>query len=165
MIFIYLGHEKLFVFFLCFNLFTDFLDGWVARTFNQVTEIGAIIDSFADTATYFMAFAGIIAFKWDDFRPYSAIILIFIVLLVIVDLYPLVKFGKFPGYHTYSAKVGGYCKGIFFIILFVFGFYKWLFLFIMITGVLIFLEGIAITAILKEPKSDVKGIWWVMRNK
>ena len=165
MIFIFLGQEKLFVFFLCFNLFTDFLDGWIARTFNQVTEIGSAIDSLADTATYFLALAGLVAFKWDDFKPYTTMIWIFFCLLVVVDLYPLNKFQKYHSYHTYSAKVGAYFKGLFFVVLFVWGFYVWFFYFIMITGILIFLESMLITFVMDESRSDVKGLWWVLKDK
>jgi len=165
MVFIFLGHDRLFVFFLCFNLFTDFLDGWIARRFNQVTEIGSAIDSMADTATYFLAMAGIIAFKWADFKPYTLIISVFIAMLIVVDVYPFIKFGKYPAYHTYSAKIGAYMKGLFFVVLFVWGFYTWYFYFTMITGILIFLEGIMITFFLKEPMTDVKGLYWILKGK
>lgn len=103
-ILVFLGHEDVFVILLCLNLITDFLDGWIARHFNQITRIGAALDSLADTATYFLAAAGIIAFKWPDFKPYTFSISLFFALLLAADMYPLLKFGSFNSYHTYAAK-------------------------------------------------------------
>lgn len=41
------GKERLFAIFLIINLVTDFLDGFIARVFNQETDLGAKLDSFA----------------------------------------------------------------------------------------------------------------------
>jgi CDP-diacylglycerol--glycerol-3-phosphate 3-phosphatidyltransferase len=164
MIFIIISEKDLFVFFICFNLFTDFLDGWIARRYNQITEIGSAIDSLADTGTYFLALAGIIAFKRAYFQPYAISLSIFFGLLLLADLLPLIKFGKFNAYHTYSAKIGAYLKGLFIIVLFTAGFYLWFYYLVIITGMLIFLESIIITFILNESRSDVKGLYWIMKG-
>jgi cardiolipin synthase (CMP-forming) len=164
LIFIFLRHQDIFVFFICFNLVTDFLDGWIARKFNQITKIGSAIDSLADTGTYFLVLCGIIAFKWVDFEPYTWSISIFFGLLICVDLFPLLKFGKFNSYHTYSAKVGAYLKAIFIIVLFTLGFYSWFYYIIIISGIMIFIESIIISIILKESKTDVKGLYWILKD-
>jgi cardiolipin synthase (CMP-forming) len=164
LIIIFLGHQDLFVFLFCFSLLTDFLDGWIARRFNQVSVIGATLDSLADTFTYFLGAAGILAFKWPDFQPHLIIIGVLFLLLLAADLFPWMKFGKFNNYHTYAAKAGGYIKGLFFIVLFTLGFYMWFFYFVIISGILIFIESIIITFILKESRHDVKGLYWILRT-
>jgi len=164
MIFIFLGLYNLFIFFICFNLFTDILDGWIARSFNQITEIGSTIDSLADTGTYILALGGIIVFKWIDFQPYIGSFSIFFGLFISVELFPLIKFGKFCSYHTYSAKIGAFVKGLFFVVLFMLGFYSWFYYIVIISGIIIFFESIIITAILKESQSDVKGLYWILKD-
>jgi cardiolipin synthase (CMP-forming) len=164
MIFVFIGEKNLFAFFICFNLITDFADGWIARRFNQITEIGSIIDSMADSGTYILAVAGIIAFKWADFKPYIISFSVFLVLFVLTDLVPLIKFRKLNNYHTYGAKIGGYIKGAFFFVLFVFRFYDWFYYIMVITGIIAFTENILISIILKESRADVKGLYWVIKS-
>lgn len=163
-IIILLGHENLFFYLICFSLFTDFLDGWIARRFNQASVIGATLDSLADTFLYFQAVIGLVFFKWQDFRPYLMIIIIFLVLLILADLYPWLKFGKFNNYHTYASKGGGYIKGLFFIFLFAVGFNRFFFYIVMITSIIGFVESLVITLILKESRSDVKGLYWILKK-
>jgi len=164
MIFIFTGQQNLFVFFIVFNLITDFLDGWIARRFNQITEIGSILDSLADAGTYILALAGVVVYKWVEFQPYTISLSIFFGLFFIVEIFPLIKFRKFYSYHTYNSKVCAYLKGLFFIVLFAVGFFPWFYWVIIITGVLHFSESIIITIVLKESKSDVKGLYWVLKD-
>ena len=85
MIFIFLGHKDLFAFFIWFNLTTDVLDGWIARRFNQITEIGSRIDALADSGTYILALTGIIVFKLEEFMQYPVSFFIFIGLFIPVN--------------------------------------------------------------------------------
>ena len=163
LIFVFIGEKNLFVFFICLNLITDLADGWIARLFNQVTEIGAALDSLADTGLYFQAIAGIFAFKWMDFLPHIISFSIFIGLFILTDLIPLLKFRKFNSYHTYGAKIGGYIKGVFFFVLFVFGFFDWFYYIMVFTGIIAFSESILISIMLKESRADVKGLYWLLK--
>ena len=43
--------ERIFALFFLISLISDILDGWIARTFNLQTELGAKLDSWADTVT------------------------------------------------------------------------------------------------------------------
>ena len=114
--------EKVFVVLLIINLVTDILDGFIARKFNMQTELGARLDSIADIGTYILAITGIFIFKIDDFSPYLTSFLVFIALLVFSNLLSLLKFKRFPSLHLYSWKIGGYIQGLFFFVLFAFGF-------------------------------------------
>jgi cardiolipin synthase (CMP-forming) len=159
------GNEKPFVILLCVNLITDILDGWIARTFNMMTEIGAKLDSIADIGTYILAFAGIIQFKSADFKPHIISFSIFMGLFILSNLLSVFKFKQLPSLHLYSWKIGGYIQGIFFFVLFAFGF-KTLFYYGMITwGILAFLEHIVVQLLLKEMKSNSKGLYWVLKER
>jgi cardiolipin synthase (CMP-forming) len=165
MIFIFLGHEGLFAFFIWFNLTTDILDGWIARRFNQMTEIGARIDGLADNGTYILALIGIYVFKWPDIQPHAVSFFIFIGVLITSRLYSIIKLRIFHGFHTYGVKIAGYIHGIFFIVLFVSGFYLWFYYIMIISGLIVFSENILITLFLDESRSEVKGLYWVLKTR
>lgn len=60
---------------LVFSGLTDMLDGWVARRFDQVTELGKMLDPFADKLTQGVV-ALCIALRFPAIRPF---LLLFIV--------------------------------------------------------------------------------------
>ena len=122
-------YEQWFVWLLITNLITDILDGLIARTFNMQTEIGAKIDSIADTGTYILAIFGVFQFKYSDFEPHLFSFLLFIGLFLACNLLSLVKFKQMPSLHLYSWKLGGYIQGSFFFVLFAFGFNEYFYWF------------------------------------
>ncbi len=158
-------NEHLFAIFLIINLISDVLDGFIARTFKCETELGARLDSIADIGTYVLAIVGIFVFKYQDIEPHLALFITFISLFFITDIVALIKFKRFSSFHLYSWKIGGYLQGGFFIVLFSIGFYKYFFIFIMIWGILAFIEHIIIQLILPEMRSNVKGLYWILKEK
>lgn len=165
---LYLGisrQEQLFAILLTVSLITDVLDGLIARCFNMKTELGARLDSIADFGTYIAAIAGIFIFKASDFYPYSGSFFIFIFLLCFAHILSLIKFGRMPSLHLYSWKIGGYIQGIFFIVLFLSGFYPVFYYVMIVWGILAFSEHIIIQLIINEMLSNGKGIYWVLRKK
>jgi len=157
--------EHLFAVFLVINLFTDILDGFIARTFHCETELGARLDSIADIGTYILAIIGVFAFKQVDIQPHFALFISCISLFFITDIVSLIKFRRFSSLHLYSWKIGAYLQGGFFIILFSIGFNVFFFYFIMIWTILAFIEHITIQMILPEMKSNAKGLYWVLKEK
>lgn len=163
--FVIAGKETLFAIFLVINLLTDVADGYIARRFNMTTEFGARLDSIADILTYLLAFAGIYAFKLNDFMPHIISFLIFVALNVVSILLSLIKFGRFPSFHLYSTKSGGYIQGAFFIFLFTIGFITPFYYFMIAWGILAALEHISIQLIIPQMRSNVKGLYWVLKEK
>ena len=158
------GYETAFVILLMINLLTDILDGIIARALNQQTEIGARLDSLADLGTYILAVTGVIVFKASDFAPHLLSFGIFMGLFVLANVLSLLKFKRFPSLHLYSWKIGGYIQGIFFFILFVFGFHAGFYYFMIGWGILAFLEHILIQLIIPEMRSNQKGLYWVLKK-
>ena len=157
--------ELLFAIFLTINLITDVLDGLIARCFNMQTELGARLDSIADLGTYIAAIAGVFFFKAFDFYPHIVSFSIFIFLLCFAHILSLIKFRRLPSLHLYSWKIGGYIQGAFFIVLFIFGFYPVFYYIMIIWGISAFFEHIIIQLIIKKMQSNVKGLYWVLKNK
>jgi len=159
------GKETLFAVFLVVNLVSDAIDGFVARRFNMETEIGARLDSFADNLTYVLVFIGIYVFKLEEFLPYIVSFLFFICILFLTVIFSLIKFRRFPSLHLYSTKIGGYLQGAFFICLFTIGFITPFYYFVISWGILGAFECIAIQILIPEMQSNVKGLYWVLKEK
>ena len=159
------GNERLFAIFLCINLVTDFLDGFIARTFNMVTRIGARLDSLADYGTYFLAFYGILSFKKDDLAGNGWILYIFIVMMVVIQAIHFYRFGTFSSYHLYSFKTTGYFHGLLFFLWFFIGFFPVYYFFAIGFGILSEIESVIITFLLKQRQSNAKGLYWILKEK
>ena len=160
-----IGNERLFAVFLIINLLTDSLDGIIARTFRLQTELGARLDALADVGMYISAIIGVFVFKAADFTEYLLSLYIYIGAFVTSILVSLLKFKRFPSLHLYSSKIGGYLQGIFFFVLFLFGFYTTFYYFVIIWAILAFCEQICVQLTLNKPMSNAKGLYWVLKNK
>lgn len=161
---IHAGLQELFAIFFCINLVSDILDGLIARLFQMSTQFGARLDSVADITLFLSAIYGIIQFKWTDFGPYSTALWIAVGVYLTTLVVSYIRFGKYPSLHLYSAKVGAYVQGLFFFVLFVWGFYRWLFVLAFVSGVGSWIEEIAVLMILKEMRSNSRGLFWVLRK-
>jgi CDP-diacylglycerol--glycerol-3-phosphate 3-phosphatidyltransferase len=163
--FIISGQEKLFAIFLLINLLSDAIDGYVARKYHMETEIGAKLDAFADNFSYVLAFIGLFVFKMDDFRPHLVSFIIFISMLVSTVIVSLLKFRKFPTYHLWTTKTSGYIQAFFFICLFTVGFITPLYYFMIAWGIMGAIECIAINMLIPEMRSDIMGLYWVLKER
>ncbi|MEN6445526.1 MAG: CDP-alcohol phosphatidyltransferase family protein [Candidatus Cloacimonas sp.] len=157
--------EALFAIFLVINLLTDVADGYIARRFKMETELGARLDSMADNLTYMLAFIGIYVFKLEDFLPYKVSFLTYIGFLLLTIILSLIKFGRLPSFHLYMTKIGGYIQGAFFICLFTVGFITPFYYFMISWGIVGAIEHVAIQLVIPEMRSNVKGLYWVLKNR
>jgi len=162
---IILKQEKAYAILLVVSLNTDVWDGWIARRFNQCTQIGARIDSLADIGVYVTALIGIIVFKIDDIGADAWLYYVFISSYLVVILSPLVKFGKIQSFHLYSIKLGGYLQAVFFILLFFVDYFPIYFYIMVNLSLLAFIESLAIQLIIPEMQSDLKGLYWVLKDR
>lgn len=157
--------EDWFAILLIINLITDILDGFIARNFNQQTTLGARLDSLADIGTYILALMGLFIFKWDIISEHLWSFLPFLGLYIATIFYSLIKFGKFTSFHLYSSKIGGYLQGLFFVLLFSGFFFEPYYLLVMLWGILSFLEHLSIQIMIPELKSNLKGLYWLLKSK
>jgi CDP-diacylglycerol--glycerol-3-phosphate 3-phosphatidyltransferase len=162
---VFTGNESLFATLLCINLVSDAVDGIIARTFKLQTEFGARLDSLADWGTYILAFVGIYNFKMPDHGNDFWLLYPFIGLIVFYNLLSFFKFRRMPSLHLYSTKMGGYFQGIYFFGLFAYGYYAPIFFFAMIWGWLSSIEEIIILIRSKELRSNVKGLYWILKSE
>ncbi|MCK4879899.1 MAG: CDP-alcohol phosphatidyltransferase family protein [Bacteroidales bacterium] len=162
---IILKQEMVYAILVVISLNTDVWDGWIARRFNQQTAIGARIDSLADIGVYITALSGITIFKIGEIGPDAWLFYFFVASYVVTHLSPLIKFGKIQSFHLWSIKLGGYLQGIFFILLF-FVDYVPIYFYVMVNiSLLAFIESLTIQLIIPEMRSDVKGLYWVLKER
>lgn len=161
----YQGREQIVGILIAISLITDMLDGIIARAFKLQTKIGALLDSWADMGIFACSFYAIAKFKWHQLQHYSVGLIIFFVLLILSYAAVFIKFGKLIGLHTYLFKLTGYLQGIFIILLFLVAFYPWLFYMALFVGCIACIEEIIIIKMLKEPRMNVKGLYWLLKDK
>ncbi len=159
------NRESWFVILLSISLISDVLDGFIARHFNLQTHFGAALDNLADIFTYAMALLGIFLFKWTEVEPHATILYLFLALFLLSYIVAFLRFGKIPGLHLYSAVSAGYVQSIFFFVLFVFGFYTWMFYIAVIWGIIAYTEKILVLFWLDDIKIGVKGLYWIIKSK
>jgi cardiolipin synthase (CMP-forming) len=159
------GKQQLFSVFIAISLISDLLDGIIARVFHMQTRIGARLDSWADMGTYICAFLAIYLFKWEEIKPHSLILLIFFIIWLLSYAVVFIKFKGIIGLHTYLSKITGYLQGAFIVILFLGGFYPWLFYLCLSIGIIACVEEIIIIQMIPKPMMNVKGLYWILKHK
>jgi cardiolipin synthase len=159
------NRESWYAILLCISLVSDVLDGNIARYYKLQTNFGAALDNLADICTYVMALLGLFIFKWTEIEPHAFILYLFFFFFVLSYIIALYRFGKIPGLHLYSAVSAGYVQGIFFFILFVFGFYPWMYYLAIGWGVVAYIEKILVLLKLNDIKIGVKGIYWLLKTQ
>ena len=149
---------------LVFTVFTDVLDGYLARRLNLVSELGAQLDSWGDFFVYStMLVAAWI--MWPDIivreQIYVTIIVISFTLPVLIGL---IKRKKLTSYHTWSVKLAVGITFAAYILLFT-DILSWPTKLAAICCIYAGIEQILITLLSHHEKTvDVKSIWHVLKE-
>ncbi|HEY9052357.1 MAG TPA: CDP-alcohol phosphatidyltransferase family protein [Gammaproteobacteria bacterium] len=149
---------------LIFSEFTDVLDGFLARRLNQITPMGAQLDSWGDFAIYStMAFSAWILWPFivSENILYFAIIVGSFTLPVLIGL---IKFGSITSYHTWSVKLAVAVTFISYILLFA-EVLEWPFKLAAALCVYAGIEEILITLVMKRQHVDIKTYWHALKYK
>jgi len=135
---------------------TDFLDGFLARKLNQITEIGSRLDSWADN---FLLISGII---WtvmlmpEIFTDNKLVFLITLGAYITFLLIGFIKFGRFANLHLYLSKLSTVILYLFLVHAFFIGIYsKTLFYFTISISFISAIEGIIIFLTSSEVNENI----------
>lgn len=158
------GDQPLFALLFLVSLISDILDGLIARLFHLQTPFGARLDSWADTATSWVGLAGVLRFAWPAIAAHLSWLLSFVVLAQLLNLAMLMKFRRIVGLHSYSYKLAAYLQGAAALLLLWTGQWTWLCDLAIAWGLVACIEELLIVQVLEEPLTDVKGLWWVLRQ-
>ncbi|MCA6362952.1 MAG: CDP-alcohol phosphatidyltransferase family protein [Bacteroidetes bacterium] len=165
MYFIFTLQREAFILLLSINLITDILDGLIARVFKLQTNFGARLDSMADMGTYIAAFTAFIYLEWSFVSEKGWAFSMLVFLWILPQVISLIRFHRLPHFHLWSNKFAGYLQGIF-----IFTYFNWgnseLYFWVMWSvSVLAFLEELIVVLYIQQLRSNLKGIFWMMREQ
>ncbi len=159
------NQETAFTWILVLGLLSDMADGLVARYFHLESALGALLDSIGDMLLLFTAAFGIWVFHYDVIATHKLPVILAIGFGVAENIFALLRYRRLSSFHTLLSKAAGYSLGIFIGVLFIFGFQPWLFYLAIIVSVSSNIEEFFLLALLPEWRSDVRGLWWVLRER
>lgn len=147
---------------LMFSGFTDVLDGFLARTLHQITEMGSRLDSWGDFTIYTtMAICAWIL--WPDIVAEELISYVVIVISITSPvIVGLLKFRTITSYHTWTVKVAVVVTFVGYILLFA-GWLDWPFRVAAVFCAVAALEEIAITLLIHHEHVDVRTVWAALK--
>ena len=159
------GRETAFTWVLIPALLTDIADGLVARIFHLESRLGAFLDSVADTSLLFASVYGIWALHPEVITGHPVLCGLAVGLWALENALALGRYGRLSSFHTYASKVTANLLGFFIGFLFLFGFQPWMLYVAAGASILSSLEELALLALLGEWRADVRGLWWVLRER
>lgn len=158
----YHQYELTYFVILLFTLFTDVLDGYLARHLNMITELGSRLDSWGDFVIY-TTLAVAAWWLWPDIIKQEFVYVLAIILsFALPVLIGLIKFHCLTSYHTWSVKIAVFITVVSYIIVFL-GWARWPLYLAAYVSVVAALEEILITLIMKHQHADVRSFWHALK--
>lgn len=166
LVLIFNGNFDVFKWLLSFSFFTDLIDGYLARRYKVVSILGTKLDSIGDDLTILCAIIGLFVFRFDFIEGQIVELVFLFILYLIQTILAVYKYHQITNYHTYLAKLSAILQGVFFIFIF---FNKndfiYLFYFALSVTAIQIIEEILLTLYLSTWKANVKGLYWVLKEK
>lgn len=148
------GYSRTFLVCLVVSFLTDAADGFLARRLNQITPLGAKLDSWADLSTQLsLPFCG----WWlrpEIVRQESPFLIAGVSCYLAAIAVGFLKFRRLTSYHTWGGKFSAFTVGMAVIVFFANG-PGWPLRIAMLIVVLACLEEIVITVVLPERRANV----------
>ena len=145
---------------LAVSLLSDVLDGYLARKLGLVSELGAKLDSWGDILTYAAMILGLHLIWPDIFDKQAEFLFAAMMSFILPTLLAFRKFGAYPSYHTWGAKLAAVLIAPAYYVLILAdadSFFRVVILF----HLLVAAEEMAITFILNRPRSNVGSVFYL----
>lgn len=159
------GQRTAFTWVLIPALLSDVFDGWIARAFHLESRVGAALDSAADSLMLFVSVFGVWVFHPEVIRGHAWLCGIAVGLWVLEDVLALLRYRRLSSFHTYLSKLVANLLGLFIGWLFLFGFEPWLLYLAAGMSIVASLEELVLLRVLPGWRTDVRGLWWVLRER
>ena len=165
LVLIWLDLRLIFTWFLLISYCTDAIDGYLARRLKITSARGSQLDSFGDQITLVIGLIGLFYFETHFIKTNLTLILIAFIPYIIQMFLAYYKYGKATSFHTYFAKLSAILQSIFILWSLFFTPEYTLFYIMIIIGLLETFEEIILIFIYDHWASDIKGIYWALRDK
>ncbi|WP_339895482.1 CDP-alcohol phosphatidyltransferase family protein [uncultured Algibacter sp.] len=162
---IWLDLRLVFTWLLLISYSTDAIDGYLARKLKITSPRGSQLDSFGDQITLIVGLIGLFYFETSFIRANLILIIIAFVPYILQMLIAYIKYAKATAFHTYLAKLSAMFQSLFILWSLFFNPEYALFYIMIIIGLLETFEEITLIFMYDNWASDVKGIYWAMRDK
>lgn len=162
---LWINERELFTWFLLISYSTDMIDGFLARKLKITSPRGSQLDSMGDQITFIIGLIGLFVFEREFINENYILIIIAFVPYIIQMLIAFKKYGKATSFHTYLAKLSAFTQAVFILSSLFFGPNIGLFYFMIGLGFLETFEEIVLIFMYKNWVSDVKGIYWALKDK
>ena len=143
---------------------SDWIDGKLARWMHQRSDLGARLDSFADSILYASFLFGSFILCYDVLQHELIWMVAAVLSYVITSAAGLVKYGRIPSYHTLSAKrtqglvlLGG--------IVLLLGYSVWPLRLAAAAVIYTNMEATTLTWLLPEWRADYPSVWALLRER
>ncbi|MBT8394018.1 MAG: CDP-alcohol phosphatidyltransferase family protein [Bacteroidia bacterium] len=160
-----LAQRELFSWFLLISYCTDAIDGFLARHLKISSPRGSQLDSMGDQITLVIGLIALLIFETDFIIDNLIIIIIAFTPYIIQMIIAYLKYGKATAFHTYLAKLSAMVQSIFILWAMFFSPDYVLFYIMIGIGLLETFEEIALIHMYDNWASDIKGIYWALRDK
>lgn len=166
LIFLFTEHYNIFKWLLGVSFFTDLIDGFLARRFKVASVLGTKLDSIGDDLTVLVAMIALFVTKPEFIIQQKIIFILLAILFVIQVSYAFIRYKKMTNFHTYLAKAAAILQGVFLLLVFFTGkpimllFYAAAFI-----TILELIEEILLVYLLPNWKTNVRGLFFVIKNK
>lgn len=158
--------SDLFKWLLALSFFTDAIDGYLARKYKVVSVMGAKLDSLGDDLTVIVGVIGLFVLKPDFIKTELMWLVAIFILFVIQVVSAFTRYGAVTSFHTYLAKLAAILQGFFLILAFFMPEpLRALFYIAVAITALDLVEEIILTFLLPKWQANVKGIYWVLKQK
>jgi len=165
LVLVFIDRFDIFKWLLILSFLTDAVDGFLARKFNANSVLGAKLDSIGDDLTILAAIIGLAVAKAEFLKTEWLIFTIPLSLFFIQLVVALIKYRKMSSFHTYLAKTAAVLQGFFLCSIFLFEQPAyWLFYTTALITTLELMEEIMIVFVLREWKTNVRGLYWVLKK-
>jgi len=162
---IYFDERLIFAWLLLISYFTDAIDGYLARKLKISSPRGSQLDSFGDQLTLFSGLVGLYFFERQFIETNIVLILIAFIPYFIQMMIAYFKYGKATAFHTYLAKISAIVQSVFIIWSLFFSPDYTLFYIMIVIGIMETVEEITLIFMYKYWVSDVKSIYWALKDK